>query len=222
MFLECPRCFYLDRKLGLAKPDMPGWPLNSAVDQLLKKEFDLLRKKGQSHTLMKKYKIDAVPFSHPDLAEWRDDNYQYKGACVFHQPTNLEVCGIIDDVWINKNKELIIVDYKATSTKNDISLEDEYKQGYKRQMEIYQWIFCQLGFKVSNIGYFVFANADKGRPKFDGKLEFEVSIIPYQGDGSWIESCLADIKKCLDSDNIPDSGANCQHCAYRRLIKNYV
>jgi len=221
LFMECPRCFYLDRKLGLARPDMPGWALNSAVDQLLKKEFDLLREKGQAHSLMDKYKIEAVPFKHESLGEWRDDNYKYKGASIIHKPTNFEVCGIIDDVWINKDKELIIVDYKSTSTQKEISLDDEYKQGYKRQMEVYQWIFRQLGFKVSDTGYFIFANADKGREKFDGKLEFEVTIIPYKGDDSWIEGILIDIKKCLDSDEIPSASENCQHCAYHGLIKNY-
>ena len=43
LFLDCPRCFYLDRKLGVGRP--PGFPfsLNSAVDHLLKKEFDIHR-----------------------------------------------------------------------------------------------------------------------------------------------------------------------------------
>lgn len=62
LFLECPRCFYLDRKLGLGRPSMPGFSLNSAVDALLKNEFDLLREKGQAHELMEKYKINAIPF----------------------------------------------------------------------------------------------------------------------------------------------------------------
>jgi hypothetical protein len=221
LFIECPRCFYLDRKLGLGRPDMPGWALNSAVDQLLKKEFDILRENGQAHSLMNEYKIDAVPFKHPDLGEWRDDNDKYKGASIIHKPTNLEVCGIVDDIWINKKEELLIVDYKSTSTQKEISLEDEYKQGYKRQMEIYQWIFRQLGFKVSDTGYFVFANADKSRPKFDSRLEFELTIIPYNGNSSWVENTLLDIKKCLDSNNIPLASDTCQHCAYRELIKNY-
>lgn len=73
LFLECPRCFYLDRKLGLGRPSSPGFALNSAVDALLKNEFDLLRKNGQKHELMIKYGIDAVPFNHPDLPIWRDD-----------------------------------------------------------------------------------------------------------------------------------------------------
>jgi hypothetical protein len=65
-FLECPKCFYLDRRLGIERPSMPGWPLNSAVDKLLKNEFDLLRENGQKHELMHKYNIDAIPFKHPD------------------------------------------------------------------------------------------------------------------------------------------------------------
>ena len=41
LFINCPRCFYLDRRLKIGQP--PGFPfnLNSAVDSLLKNEFDL-------------------------------------------------------------------------------------------------------------------------------------------------------------------------------------
>jgi len=218
LFLQCPRCFYLDRRLGLGRPSMPGWALNSAVDQLLKNEFDLLREKGQAHRLMKEYGIEAIPFSHPDLPQWRDDVYHYVGASVVHRATNLEICGIVDDIWINKKKELLIVDYKSTSTNKVISLDDEYKQGYKRQMEIYQWIFRQMGFKVNDTGYFVFANAGKNRLQFDGRLEFAMSIISYQGDDSWVESTIFEIKKCLDSNKIPVSNPNCEFCRYRELI----
>ncbi|MDD5551966.1 MAG: PD-(D/E)XK nuclease family protein [Candidatus Pacebacteria bacterium] len=214
LFLECPRCFYLDRKLGVKRPGMPAFSLNSAVDCLLKKEFDLLRKKGESHELMKKYGIDAVPYNHPDLPEWRDDFYKYIGACVLHEKTNFEVCGIVDDIWANEKEELFIVDYKSTSTKKEISLDDEYKEGYKKQMEVYQWIFRQKGFKVSNIGYFVFANATKNRSKFDGKLEFKSTIISYKGNDFWIERTLIDAKKCLMASEIPDSSPTCEHCAY--------
>ena len=220
MFLQCPRCFYIDRRLGFRKPSMPGWALNSAVDVLLKNEFDLLREKGQAHELMKQYNINAIPFSHPDLAEWRGDNNPFTGAKVLHKPTNLIIDGLVDDVWQDKNKKLLIVDYKSTSTTKEISLDDEWKQGYKKQMEIYQWIFRQLGFKVSNVGYFVFANASKNRPKFDGKLEFEMSILAHKGDDSWVESTILEIKKVLDSNKLPQIQEDCEHCQYRKLIKN--
>ena len=218
-FLECAQCFYLDRCLGITRPDMPGWSLNSAVDHLLKNEFDLLREQKQPHALMAHYGIDAVPFSHPDLAIWRDDHHKRIGASFLHSKTNLNICGIVDDIWQhNKTGQLHIVDYKSTSTDYPISLDSEYKAGYKRQMEIYQWIFKKMGFDISPVGYFFFANATKKRPGFGGKLEFENSIIPYQGSDAWVEPAIFDIKKCLDSNDIPESGKNCQHCAYRNSI----
>jgi len=216
LFLNCPRCFYLDRRLGLGRPSMPGWALNSAVDQLLKNEFDLLREKGEQHKLMKKYNIDAIPFSHPDIDEWRNN---FIGKQYLHEGTNFLIFGAIDDVWVNKKGELLIVDYKATSTTKEISLDDEYKQGYKKQMEVYQWIFRKSGFKVNDTGYFIFANAGKNRSKFDGRLEFEVSIISHKGDDSWVEPTLFEMKKCLDSDKIPDPSPDCEFCMYRNLLR---
>lgn len=194
---------------------MPGWALNSAVDQLLKNEFDLLRKNGERHELMKKYKIDALPFNHSDLDKWRDN---FVGAQYLHPETNLIITGAVDDLWINKNQELIVVDYKATSTTQEISLDDEYKRGFKKQMEVYQWIFRQKGFKVCKTGYFVYANAGRNRPKFDGRLEFKLMLIPHKGDTSWVEPTIFKIKKCLESNKIPPSGKECDYCKYRKLI----
>lgn len=215
LFLECPRCFYLDTRLGVKRPSMPAFTLNSAVDFLLKNEFDLIRKKGESHALMKKYNIDAVPFDHPDLPLWRGEVNRFSGAKVLDEKTNLLIDGLVDDVWVNKKGELLIVDYKSTSTNKTISLEDEYKQGYKIQMEIYQWIFRKLGFKVADQGYFVFANATKDRNDFDGRLEFDMSIVGYVGDDSWVNKTLVDIKKCLLENKIPEIGEGCEHCLYR-------
>ncbi len=221
LFLECPQCFWLDRKLGISRPDMPGWSLNSAVDTLLKNEFDLLREKQEPHRLMLFHRIDAIPFSHPDLHIWRDDHGKRIGASVLHKKTNLNVCGIIDDIWQDKKTgQLHIVDYKSTSTDYPISLDGKWKDGYKKQMEVYQWIFKQMGFEVSPTGYFLFANATKNRPGFNGKLEFESSILPHQGDLSWIETAIAAIKKCLDCAEVPEPGPQCQHCSYRKLINS--
>ena len=46
-FINCERCFYLDRRLGINQ--VPGFPfnINSAVDKLLKREFDQYRKKAE-------------------------------------------------------------------------------------------------------------------------------------------------------------------------------
>lgn len=217
LFTECPRCFYMDVKLGLSRPPIPTFTLNNAVDNLLKNEFDLLRKKGERHELMEKYAIDAVPFDHPDLPRWRGEVVAYEGATVVHEKSNLLVNGLVDDIWKDSQGNLVIVDYKSTSTTKEISLDDQYKQGYKRQMEVYQWIFKKLGFQVSRTGYFVFANAMKNLPKFDGRLEFAMSIIPYEGTSDWVDLTLLELKQTLMSEDIPMPAPDCEYCAYKQM-----
>lgn len=212
LFRECPRCFYLDRRLGIARPSMPGFSLNSAVDHLLKKEFDLLRGQGKRHEIMKQYGIDATPFEHPDLASWREN---FVGKQVHHKETNFIVFGAVDDIWVNPKGELIIVDYKSTSTEKELSLDDQWKTGYKRQLEVYQWLFRESGFAVSTTAYIVYANALKTPPQFDGRLEFSLTLLAHKGDTKWIAPLLIAIKACLDDDRLPSAAPACEYCAYR-------
>lgn len=217
LFINCPRCFYFDRKLGVAQP--PGFPfaLNSAVDKLLKKEFDIHRAEKTTHPLMKSYGVDAVPFADRRMDEWRD---ALRGGITYlHKETNLFITGGVDDVWVNPKGELIIVDYKATSKDAEVTIDAEWQGGYKRQMEIYQWLFRKNGFEVSPTGYFVYANGDADKAAFDGKLEFDIKLIPYKGDDSWIEKTIFEIHKCLNSSTIPSAGSDCDYCKYREAAK---
>ena len=91
-FLSCKRCFYLDRVKGLKEPSMPGWALNIAVDELLKKEFDYYRKSQKPHPMMSKNKLNFVPYQHKDMDHWR--NARTGGISYLDEKTNL----IIHDV----------------------------------------------------------------------------------------------------------------------------
>lgn len=212
MFIECPRCFYLDRRLGVGRPASFPFNLNSAVDFLLKKEFDGHRAKASSHPLMTEYKIDAIPFAHAEMDTWREN---FVGVQYHHEPTNLLIFGAVDDVWVNPKGELIVVDYKSTSKDGEVNLDAEWQDGYKRQMEVYQWLLRKRGFDVADTGYFVYANATKDRAAFDAKLEFNIKVIPYTGNPDWVDDTLLKIKACLDSDDIPKEGAACEYCRYR-------
>ncbi len=211
-FTRCPRCFYLDRRLGIDQPSMPAFTLNSAVDALLKKEFDIHRSAGTVHPLMKHYGIDAVPFAHPMMNEWREN---FVGIQFFHRPSNFILTGAVDDIWKDKDGNLMVVDYKATSVNGDIDWNSEWKQAYRRQLEIYQWLLRNLGHKVSNTGYFVYANGRKDKEAFDGKLEFKVEIFPYQGNGDWIEPVIMEIRQCLNG-SLPPINEKCEFCIYRK------
>lgn len=219
LFLDCPRCFYLDRRLGTGRP--PGYPfaLNSAVDTLFKKEFDIHRAKGESHPLIEKYHVDAVPASHEKLNEWREN---FKGVQYLHEPTNFLITGAIDDLWIDSNGHYIVVDYKSTSKTGKIeALDQEWQDGYKRQMEMYQWLLRKNELTVSNTGYFVYANGQTDRAAFDGKLEFDVTLIAYEGDDGWVEGAIGAAHSCLVSSMIPEADKDCDYCDYRAAVKKH-
>jgi RecB family exonuclease len=211
LFLNCPRCFYVDRRLGVDRVGMPAFTLNTATDTLLKKEFDLHRKAQTPHRLMAENKIDAVPFQHEKIDEWREN---FKGVQYLHEPTNLLITGAVDDVWVQPDGTLIVVDYKSTSINGDPSLEGKWKEAYKRQMEIYQWLLRRNDFTVSDTGYFVYVNADTSKEDWSGHLVFDEHLLPYTGDDSWVEQAVVDAHKCLMSSDTPQENTECEWCAY--------
>lgn len=214
LFMECPRCFYLDNKLGTGRPRGPAFTLNVAVDALFKKEFDVHRAAKTRHPIMEEYGVKAFPYVHKDLNTWREN---FEGIEHLHQPTGLKVCGAVDDIWEAENGELIVVDYKATSKNGTIlTLADSsWEDQYKRQIGVYQWLLTQNGFKVAKTGYFVYANASSEPDAFNDTLEFETTLVPCEGEIDWIEPTLVKIKECLDSEEIPHVGARCEFCPYR-------
>ena len=131
------------------------------------------------------------------------------------------IFGAIDDLWQNSNKEYIVVDYKATSKDQQINeLNKDWQIGYKRQMEIYQWLLRQNGYNVSRTGYFVYCNGKTDKKAFDAKLEFDITLIPYTGDSEWVENTINEIHKCLNQNQIPEADLNCDYCNYIKAINS--
>lgn len=216
--MQCPRCFWLDVRLKLTRPSSPPFQINKAIDELFKREFDGYRKLAQPHPIMLDNQIKAVPYHHDDLDKWR---HNFTGVVTLHEPTNLHVFGAIDDVWVNDKRELIVVDYKATAKQADVSIDSDWQIMYKRQMEIYQWLLRQNGFKVSDTGYFVYTNARFDHDSFGDNLEFKTKLIPYTGNDNWVEPTLEKMKQCMDDDNMPQvgvaaMGGPCEFCSYAR------
>ena len=205
LFLECPRCFWLLMNRDVKRP--PGFPftLNNAVDALLKAEFDKHRVAGTAHSLIKKYKIDAIPFSHGDIDKWR---HNFSGVQFEHKRSGFLVYGAVDDVWKDSSGNLIVVDYKATGAK-----EHKIHDSYKRQMEVYQWLLKMNGFSVSDLGYFLFAKVDKTQGFKEAKLSFELLLEPCPGNSGWVEKEIMKARRCLKG-KLPSLSDECDYCKW--------
>ena len=203
-FLRCPRTFVLHRKFGVKPPSMVPLTLAVATDHLLKNEFDRYREKQSSkHPIFQKFGLEVVPYQHSDIETWRNN---FKGIRYLDEATNF-------DVWEDINsKELYLVDYKSTSKKGDPDIETGWGSAYKRQMEIYQWLFRKNGFPVSDTGYFFYVNGIKGDNDFYsdhqgyedvGFMEFKTTLISYTGNSDWVSDTLLQIKETLMDDKLP-------------------
>ncbi|MFB6212866.1 MAG: hypothetical protein ABEI53_03585, partial [Candidatus Magasanikbacteria bacterium] len=78
------------------------------------------------------------------------------------------------------------------------------------------------GLEVLDTGYFVYCNGKTDLEKFDGKLEFDITLVPHEGDTSWVEGVIKEIKSTLESDKVPKASDECDYCAYRETVNNLL
>jgi hypothetical protein len=215
LYIECPRCFYLDNKLGIRRPSIPSFNINSAVDALLKKEFDYYRARQEPHPLFERFKIKAIPWQHPSLNTWREN---FEGVIYKDPRTNLIVSGAIDDVWQLEDGSIAVIDYKSTA-KESLDMTTKWIQNYFRQLEVYQWLLEKNNVDVSDRAYILYANGNASADNFSAQVQFEMSLHEHVGNTKWVEPLLQEIKECLDSSAIPDGNIECECCEYE-MLKN--
>lgn len=230
-FKDCQRCFYLNVVKGLKDIDSIPFTLNNTVDELVKREFDICRRKQVKHQVMIENNLEAIPYNHKELDNWR--NSRSKGVEFYHKEINLILSGGVDDIWLkigSKPDELIIVDYKAQAKKeidlnNKTYLSDIYHQGYKFQLEFYRYLFINIGFKIHPKGYFLVYNAKQERKSFGKKMDFQRFLVPYEYEKNSfckIEKIVREMKKLMDSDKIPIGNKSCQECAFIRAGSKFI
>ena len=171
-FLKCKACFWLEQIQKVKPPEMPSFTINTTTDILLKRDSDSVRGKSTLPIWKEAGLGHMIPFDHEDLEKWTNSLQYGLNDSYFntiHKETNIKLGGGIDDVYLNTQTDQIhLVDYKSQAQgtrspdKYEVkpsSIDDPWKIGYKRQMDMYVWIARQKGFNVSNTGYFVYVDA---------------------------------------------------------------
>ena len=185
--------------------------LHNTIDALLKNEFDSYRQQKKAHPIMVKNNIDAIPFAHNLLYVWR--NYSAGGISYFDKKNNIRLYGIIDDIWINRNTELIVVDYKTTSQSHMLDETNMWNRINQKQLSFYANLLKRNGYKIHNKAYFLY-NIPLKKTQFNLQLDFEAKIQPFAIDDSWLETTLFDLRNCLNQKELPEPTWNCQHCNF--------
>ena len=213
-YISCPRCCVLEKNHKIKPPSLP-FTLNIAVDNLCKNEFDYYREIQEPHPLFIEHNIDAVPFKHKDIDRWRSN---FKGIRYQSLEHDYDFGGAVDDVWQKTNGELIIADVKATSRNNfdwnETFNKYDYAKAYKRQLEMYQWLFRKNGFSVADEAYLVYFNGKKNEKFFNNQLKFEAYVIKLECSSSWVEVKVLETVNLLQSNKFPQPSPTCEYCNY--------
>ena len=148
LFLECPRCFYLEQKEGVKRPRGPFPSLPGGMDLLIKKYFDRYRMRGSMPPEIKG-KVEGELF--PDievLEKWRNWRTGLR-----HDDTELgaSLVGALDDCLIHENR-YIPLDYKTRG----FDVKENGVNYYQNQLDCYAFLLDRNDLPSAGYAYLLY------------------------------------------------------------------
>jgi hypothetical protein len=214
LFLECPHCFWLDKNMGIKRPPPYPYALNSAVDTLLKEEFDTYRVKKLPHPLLKENNINAHLFPNQNLLnQWRNN---FAGIRYFDQELKATLFGAVDDVLEFADGKIAPLDYKSTGSPT-ANVYDRFQL----QLDTYTFLMEKNGFKTPRKGYLAFYIVDKSRGFID-RLPFRKEVVELETNPSDIYEIFKDAVFVLRNPKPPEHSSDCQFKKWLDGAKTFI
>ncbi|MDD5145943.1 MAG: PD-(D/E)XK nuclease family protein [Candidatus Pacebacteria bacterium] len=213
LFLECPHCFWLEKKKGIKRPQPYPYALNMAVDVLLKEEFDNFRAKNESHPLLIAHNIKAHLFPNQSLLnQWRSN---FEGIRYYDEEVDATIFGAVDDVLEFEDGKLAPLDYKSTGS----TVPNVYDR-FQLQMDTYTFLLEKNGFLTPRKGYLAFYIVDK-KNGFGDRLPFRKEIHEIDTDPSDVYSLFKDAVSILRRIAPPPHSQDCQYGKWQKGAANF-
>ncbi len=211
LYLECPHCFWLDKKQGIKRPPPYPYALNSAVDALLKEEFDDFRKNNEKHPLLIDSGINAHLFANQKLLDqWRSN---FSGIRYYDKKLDATIFGAVDDVLEFPGKKLAPLDYKSTGSK----VANIYDR-FQLQLDIYTYLLEKNGFKTNRKGYLAFYIVDKSNGFLD-RLPFKKELHEVETNPDDVYETFREAVEILNKETPP---AHSEDCKFAEWFKGAV
>lgn len=213
LYLECPHCFWLDKNLGIKRPPPYPYALNSAVDTLLKEEFDTYRSKKIPHPLLVENGIKAHLFGNQNLLnQWRNN---FAGIRYFDPGLQATLFGAVDDVLEFDDGKIAPLDYKSTGS----TAANVYDR-FQLQLDTYTFLMEKNGFQTPRKGYLAFYIVDKSRGFID-RLPFRKEMVEIETNPSDIYAIFSDAVATLKKSNPPPHSQDCPFSKWLKGAKTF-
>ncbi len=197
---ECKRCFWLQLRMGIRRPEGAFPSLPSGMDIAIKNHFDYFRERNELPPELRN-KIDAKLFADmKKLHAWR---IPQRGIRFVDPKSGITLMGAIDDLLIN-NSKLITLDFKTRG----FPLKEDTHESYQDQMDIYNFLFRKNGHDTENYGYLLFYYPNQFMP--NGEFHFHSDIRKIEVNVDNAEKHFKQAIKVLMGE-LPEEG--CIFCA---------
>ena len=213
LYLECPHCFWLEKRRGIKRPPPYPYALNMAVDVLLKEEIDRYRAENKPHPLILAHKIPAKLFSNQNLLnQWRSN---FAGLRYFDSELEATIFGAVDDVLEFEDGKLAPMDYKSTGS----AVATIYDR-FQLQMDIYTYLLEKNGFLTPRKGYLAFYIVDKGNG-FGDRLPFRKELHEIDTNPSDVPEIFKEAVALLRREMPPPHSPDCKYGQWMEQATNF-
>jgi len=203
VFLECPRCFWLDKNKKIKRPRGIFPSLPGGMDLVIKKYFDKYRLNNELPPEVQNKIIGKLFSDIATLEKWRnwrnsDLRYEDKGS-------NATLIGALDDCLV-EDGYYIPLDYKTRGSE----LKEDPRKYYQNQLDCYCLMLESRGYKTKGLAYLLYYWPEEVRR--DSVVKFHVEPIKIETNIESAKRIIKDAAALLASP-MPKPGANCEYCA---------
>lgn len=206
LFLQCPRCFWLEKNKRIKRPRGIFPSLPSGMDSVIKKYFDSFRVKGDMPPEIKG-KMRGELFSDiSTLDKWR--NWRKSDLHYEDMESGTILVGALDDCLV-EDGFYIPLDYKTRGYK----LKGDPRRYYQNQLDCYCLMLDYSCFKTKGLAYLLYYWPEEVQQ--NGIVRFHVEPIKIETNIESAKKTVRDAVKLL-SLPMPKSNPDCEYC---NLIK---
>jgi CRISPR/Cas system-associated exonuclease Cas4 (RecB family) len=206
LFMDCPRCFWLERVLDRRRPQGPFPSLPSGIDEVLKKYFDQYRAKGELPPILDGHLTGQLA-QQTEIDQWR------KGVGFDIPEKQGRFWGKLDEALRLPTGEIAPVDYKTRG----YPPRAEIIAPYQNQLDCYGLLLKEAGQPVASTGYLVYYYPQRNSgAELHSAIPFEVELKPVTIDPERARKLLHQALDFLQGQS-PLPHPTCQFCQWQNL-----
>ena len=200
LYLECPRCFWLQQNRGLRRPRMPFPSIATGLDSIVKKYFDEYRGKNfLPPILQEKIKgrlIDILP----------------KTLWYNSWELNASLQGRLDECIVDEEGFYLALDHKTRA-----SSPSSIHEAFQFQLDIYTFLLEKNNLKTRNLAFLVYYIPEEGL--LHNGFPFKAEVKEVETNPQRAESIFREAIQLLRGD-LPASSSECEFCNWARQVNN--